>query len=51
MGIIAQAYKDYRAGDTSAKHFLESCEIGRRVLEMEGKIYGESLPTRKHYKA
>lgn len=51
MGIIAQAYKDYRAGDMQAKHFLESCETGRKILEMEVKIYGESLPTRKHYKA
>lgn len=39
--IIIQAYNDYKRGDKEALTFLQNCEIGRKVLEEEGRIYGE----------
>ena len=39
--IIIQAYRDYKKGDQSAKDFLESYEIGRKILREEKRIYGE----------
>ena len=39
--VIIQAYRDYKKGDQSAKDFLESYEIGRKILREEKRIYGE----------
>lgn len=39
--VIIQAYKDYKKGDQSAKDFLESYEIGRKILKEEERIYGK----------
>ena len=39
--VIIQAYRDYRKGDQSAKDFLESYEIGRKILREEERIYGK----------
>ena len=39
--VIIQAYRDYKKGDQSAKDFLESCEIGRKILKEEERIYGK----------
>lgn len=39
--IIIQAYKDYKRGDKEALTFLQNCELGRKVLEEEVRIYGE----------
>ena len=39
--IIIQAYRDYKKGDQSAKDFLESYEIGRKILKEEERIYGK----------
>ena len=39
--VIIQAYNEYKKGDQSAKEFLESYEIGRRILKEEERIYGK----------
>lgn len=39
--IIIQAYNDYKRGDKEALTFLQNCELGRKVLEEEERIYGE----------
>lgn len=39
--IIIQAYNDYKRGDKEALIFLQNCKLGRKVLEEEGRIYGE----------
>ena len=39
--VIIQAYRDYKKGDQSAKDFLESYEIGRKILKEEERIYGK----------
>lgn len=39
--VIIQAYRDYKNGDQSAKEFLESYEIGRKILKEEERIYGK----------
>ena len=39
--VIIQAYRDYKKGDQSAKDFLESYEIGRKILREEERIYGK----------
>ena len=39
--VIIQAYRDYKKGDQSAKDFLEHCEIGRKILKEEERIYGK----------
>ena len=39
--VIIQAYRDYKKGDQSAKDFLESYKIGRKILKEEERIYGK----------
>ena len=39
--VIIQAYRDYKKGDQSAKDFLDSYEIGRKILREEKRIYGK----------
>ena len=39
--VIIQAYNDYKKGDQGAKDFLDSYEIGRKILKEEERIYGK----------
>ena len=39
--VLIQAYRDYKKGDLGAKAFLESYEIGRKILREEERIYGK----------
>lgn len=39
--VLIQAYRDYKNGDQQAKYFLETCEIGKKILREEERLYGK----------
>lgn len=41
--MMLQAWRDYKRGREDAKHFLESCPLGQRLLETEARLNGKEV--------